>query len=158
MLKPDGYTSQRAFLAHALHNDADAVDFCERIFGISQTLDDIVDEPHKAGANTVGAMVIEALIGIQTNKFYFAHFGQLAPVIQAAYFDWHAATELETTGKQHELRLSYALRDSLTRQVVVACAQIVGGFEWAQAVNSEITLATYDETFEDYSKEHIDVG
>lgn len=154
MLKPDGYTSQNAFLDAVLLGNAPAVDFCERVFEISQTLDDIVDDPDMVPSDTVGSMVMEALIGLQTNKFYFENFAQLAPVIQAAYFDWQAANELEKTHLAHAIRVAYTLRDSLTRQIVVACAQLVGGMPWAHEVNHMVVAATHDEPYSEYKKEH----
>lgn len=154
MLKPEGYSSQHEFLDAVLLHDSGAVAFCERIFEISQTLDDLVDAPEEVHPYDTGTMIMEALIGVQTNKFYFDNFARIAPVIQAAYFDWQVANELEKTQTTHAIRIAYTLRDSLTRQLVVTCASIVGGLEWAHEVNLMVANATHDEPFGLYKEEH----
>lgn len=139
--------NQREMLSWALKGDEAAVEFIEALGAISQVWDDLVDGDAVPTAGIHGAFRL-ALVTLPGNPFYQTFQHKLVPVMDAAILDWMTATAIEKQS-QEAARLAYVLRDSLAG-VVVYCASLLGGAEWALEVAPRIRGAVHDEPFDDY--------
>lgn len=139
---------EREFLADVLRGEVGAIAFCELLGSVSQTWDDLFDRDTDASKDRVNAAFFNALIVLPRNPFYQRHFDSLHPLLEAAAMDWMSANDLEQ-GSEHDRTLAFVLRDSLV-SVVIRCAAIVGGYEWAIARAAEIRRFFHDETLEQY--------
>ncbi len=142
---------ERAFLFEVLLGNVDAVEFCDLIFGISQTWDDLVDGDKKVTPAKINKVFMDAMIRLPQQQFYARHYPQLFPVLQSCLYDWLTANELER-GSEHEKTLAFVLRDSLSA-IVVYCASIIGGHDHAIAVAPAVRKYLHDETLGDYLEE-----
>ena len=143
--------NQKELLNRVLLGDQPAIAFCETLFSISQTWDDIIEQDLYRDYD-VNRMMWEALIALPNNPFYQQYFDILNPLMQAAIIDWMDSDEL-CKGTKEEKVAAYVLRDSLTN-IIIHCARLVGGFDWMREVSMEVRGALYDEPFDDYLKEH----
>lgn len=141
--------SERAFLQHVLQGQAAAILFCEALFRISQTLDDLIDGDKPVTGQAVYRAFWEALVDIPGNPFYRQHEAVLRPLMAAALQDWRDSVSLERDGDRHGRTLAFVLRDQLT-SLVVQCAGIVGGFDWMQQVSAEIRRHFHEDKLDDY--------
>lgn len=128
-----------------------AIRLCLDLFEVSQTWDDLIDEP-SVSEERLYASFWRAMVDIPGNPFYQENFNTLNPLIQAALADWMDANELQGGYTSH-MAAAYALRDSITR-IVIHCARIVGGYSWMRMIQTRITEALYDEDFETFKEEH----
>jgi hypothetical protein len=140
---------ERTFLRGVLQNDMSAVVFCESLFRISQTLDDLIDRDKPVADSTIHHAFFLALIDLPSNPFYRANDVHLRAMMASALQDWKDSVDLEREGDRHGKTLAYVLRDQLT-SVVVQVAGIVGGYVWMQEVSVEIRRFFHDETLVDY--------
>ncbi len=141
--------NERAFLQHVLQGQAAPILFCESLFRISQTLDDLIDGDKPVPGQAVYRAFWEALIDLPGNPFYRQHESVLRPLMAAALQDWRDSVTLELAGDHHGRTLAFVLRDQLT-SLVVQCAGIVGGFDWMQQVSTEIRRHFHEDALEDY--------
>ncbi|MNZ74012.1 hypothetical protein D3C78_924460 [compost metagenome] len=132
-----------------LQGQAAPILFCESLFRISQTLDDLIDGDKPVTGNAVYRAFWEALIDLPGNPFYRQHESVLRPLMAAALQDWRDSVTLERTGDHHGRTLAFVLRDQLT-SLVVQCAGIVGGFDWMQQVSAEIRRHFHEDALDDY--------
>ena len=130
-----------------LKGDDEAIRFNSALYEIAELWDDLIDndETTRAGIN---AAFYAALITLPRNGFYQRHFALLNPIMEAAILDWFTANELESTGSIENKRAAFILRCGL-QAVTVMSARIIGGVEWAQAVNLE--LRQQGDTWAEYS-------
>jgi hypothetical protein len=139
---------QHEFLLLTLLGDEAAVDFCERIFEITQIWDDVIDgdsitelELHRA--------FWQALIVLPAHPFYQRHLAALAALLETTMLDYVAAVELERDPGEHSRSIAYVLRESPTT-VVVYCARLVGGIDYAMKIAAEVRRYFHDETLSEY--------
>lgn len=144
--------NEREFLQHVLQNHGPAILFCETLFRISQTLDDLLDRDRPVSQETVYNAFFEALIGLPANAFYRENELFLRPLMAMALQDWRDSFVLERIGRYHERTLAYVLRDQLSG-LVVQCAGLIGGAQWMQQIGPEIRLHFHDEPLEQYLAE-----
>lgn len=142
---------ERGFLAHALKGNEDAIEFCTSLGFVSQVWDDLKDGDHVTD-DDLNTAFRQMLFALPNNVFYREHFVTLQALMQAAVFDWYAANHMEE-GSEQDCRVAYVLRDSLTR-IVTMCAYLVGGPDWGKRISVEVCTRLYDESMEDYVKEH----
>lgn len=141
--------NERAFLQRVLREHAAAILFCEALFRISQTLDDLIDGDKPVTGDAVYAAFWEALIELPANPFYRQHEPFLRPLMAAALQDWRDSVTLERAGDHHGRTLAFVLRDQLT-SLVVQCAGIVGGAGWMRQVSAEIRRHFHEDALGDY--------
>lgn len=146
--------NERAFLQHVLQGHAAPILFCESLFRISQTLDDLIDGDKPVTGQAVYRAFWEALIDLPGNPFYRQHESVLRPLMAAALQDWRDSVTLERAGDHHGRTLAFVLRDQLT-SLVVQCAGIVGGFDWMQQVSAEIRRHFHEDALDDYLGEFM---
>lgn len=142
--------SERELLNDWLLGDVHAVQFCEALFKISQIWDDLIDERDKASNDDINQAFWLALAVIPTNPFYLRNGDHLQPLIQKAILDWMDANQLEQLD-DHEKNIAFVLRDTVST-IVLDCARLIGGYEWARSISMQVRKAIYDETLSDYKE------
>lgn len=140
--------NEREFLQHVLKDHGPAILFCESLFRVSQTLDDLIDRDQPITDDAIYQSYWEALIEIPSNSFYRANEITLRPLMAAALQDWKDSVTLERDS-QHGRTLAFVLRDQLT-SLVVQCANLVGGFHWMQQVSKDIRLHFHEDSLNSY--------
>lgn len=143
---------QREFLSTVLRGHDPAVRFCERVFNISQVVDDLHDKDRAVTGTQRNALIWDMLT-LTSDPFYRYHFYVLQPMLRTALNDWFDSTQLEQ-GDHHDRTLAFVLRDQLTG-VVSQCAYLVGGYDWLRQVSVDIRRYFHDETLEDYESEEV---
>lgn len=143
--------AQKNMLREVLNCHADAITFIEDLSTVSQVWDDLIDckQPTRQDIN---AAFICALSYIPRNKFYLNNINTLQPFIEQVICDWLTANDFEK-GDVTQKSVAYTLRDSLA-SVVVQCASILGGIDWAIKVSPIIRSFYHDEPIENYLREH----
>jgi hypothetical protein len=136
------------FLGAALQGNVEAIEFCQIIFRISQTWDDLIDRDRPVEAGEINRMMFEALVELPENGFYQMFFAELRPLIRSYIADWMAANELELESDDGR-RLAFVLRDNVGA-IVTQCAYLIGGYSWMQQVNAEVRKHVHEDSFEQY--------
>lgn len=138
-----------------MRGDRFAVALLQDLGVITQVWDDCVDGDKVLTREAVDGAFIRALCSLPRNPFWLRHQADLLPLLEAWIVDWQTATTIEKRAPRDAslLPVAWLIRDS-SAGLIVACARIVGGWEWAQAVALEVRAALHDEPFEDYAREH----
>jgi len=123
-------------------NDA-AVSFIEALFSAWHIWDDLIDKDKEITDENINQAFFTAFIKIPRNPFYQANFNILNPLLENAFINWFAANKLEKI--KENLDAAYALRN-INLSIIVACANIIGGVDWAAsvAINIQTTLKKND--------------
>lgn len=138
-------------LARWLKGDPWALLALEDLGAITQVWDDCVDGDQVLTRDAVDGAFIRALCGLPRNPFWLRHQAELLPLLEAWIVDWQTATTIEQRGgPEPMMRVAWVIRDS-SAALIVACARIIGGREWAQEVALEVRAALHDEPFEVYA-------
>lgn len=145
----DPTNPQHQFLMQVLAQNGHAVAFCETVFGISQTLDDIVDGDRAIAGTEVIQAFWDAMIELPANPFYRANETYLRPLLAQSLQDWTDSTVLERARSQHDATLAFVLRDQLTG-LVIQCAYLVAGQQWMRQIGPVIRRYFHDEPLTDY--------
>lgn len=132
----------------ALDGHAEAIEFVDLLGSISQTWDDLIDGDCDVSPDAINGMMWRALVELPNNPFYARHFSRLNTLVQQVIIDWHSANVLEA-GDTADKRVSFILRDSLAG-VIVHCAYLIGGYEWANQVAPVVRRYIHDEDFAAY--------
>jgi hypothetical protein len=141
--------NEREFLVSVLKGDITAIAFCEMLFRISQTLDDLIDRDKPVSDDAIYMAFFEALIALPGNPFYRANELFLRPIMASALQDWRDSTILERQGDRHGRTLAFVLRDQLT-SLVIQVAGIVGGVQWMHEISSDIRRHFHEDLLDDY--------
>lgn len=144
-------TDQDEFLLHVLKGNVEAAEFCGLIGEITQVIDDLYDGDKVVAPYEIERVFFATLVELPRNPFYARHFALLNPIMQAAFVAWSASNALEH-GPAHDKSLAFVLRDKMT-DLVVQCAWIVGGYEWARERAPAIYRYFMDETLEQFVEE-----
>ena len=150
--------NQNQFLYDVLRGNESAVIFCQRLFSISQIVDDLYDGDNEIDREDIKRMIWYSLVELPSNAFYRENFFVLQPLIRMALTDWIDSTVLEQ-GELHDKTIAFVLRDALN-SVVSQCIYLVGGYEWMVQVSPAVRRFFHDETLSDYlnESEHDNVG
>lgn len=141
--------NEATFLRGVLRNNEAAAQFCEMLFRISQTLDDLIDKDNPVADTTLIRTFWEALIELPANPFYREYEPYLRPLMASALQDWRDSACLERSDNRHYKTLAFVLRDQLTA-VVTQCAYLVGGYEWMNKVSLSIRDHFHEDVLDDY--------
>lgn len=141
-------TDENRFLSTVLRENESAVLYVRMLGEITQTIDDLYDQDKDVDPDEIGRVFWQCLVAMPCNAFYQEHFVVLQPQFQLAYFDWLNANELER-GSEHDQTLSFVLRDNLVG-LVVTCARLIGGYEYAKQVGPAIRRYFHDERLDQY--------
>lgn len=130
---------ERELALSIVKGDMHAAAFLGSLYRASQIADDIADGEDKPGDM---ARLMAVLFGeICTNPFYLAHSVELRQVILTATANWLQATLWEDED-EHRQHYAFVWRESLD-MVAVACAEIIGGFDWAIEARNQIAETLY---------------
>ncbi|MBD9415935.1 hypothetical protein IB234_15335 [Pseudomonas sp. PDM16] len=141
--------NEREFLHRVLQDQAAPIHFCETLFRISQTLDDLVDRDRPVTDDAIYEAFWQAMIELPANPFYRANDLYLRPLMAGALQDWRDSVRLERAGDHHGQSLAFVLRDQLT-SLVVQCTYLVGGSAWMQQVSEEVRRHFHEDTLQEY--------
>lgn len=141
--------NEQSFLRKVLKNNLSAVEFCNILFCISQTLDDLIDGDNEVKPSDLIVAFWSALVDLPRNKFYREHEHELAPLIPAVLQDYVDSVALERSTNERHRHIAFVLRDQLA-SVVVQCARLVGGYGWMQRVSIAIRDHFHEDEFGDY--------
>jgi hypothetical protein len=140
--------NEHEFLDAALQGNRSAVEFCQIIFRISQTWDDLIDHDNPDGPDAINRMMFEAMVELPENIFYQRFFYELRPLIRSYIADWMAANDLESEDDSGR-RLAFVLRDNVGA-IITQCAYLIGGLSWMQQVNVEVRKHIHEDSYEQY--------
>jgi hypothetical protein len=128
-----------------------AVSFIEDLFAAWHIWDDLIDKDKEITDESINQAFFTAFINIPRNPFYQANFNTLSPLLENAFINWFAANKLEQN--KENLEAAYALRN-INLSIIVACANIIGGVDWAASVAIDIqTNLKKNDPFEVYVEE-----
>ena len=140
--------SEHENLIYWLKGDMAAVAFCEAVFRVSQTYDDLIDRDMPVSEEQIHRVFWECLVEIPANPFYQRHQHFLRPLLQASIVDWRDSNELARGGDDDQ-NIAFVLRDSVS-SLAIHCAFLVGGREWMLSVSPAIRRAIFDEDLSKY--------
>jgi len=143
--------NEHQFLIKVLRGDMAAVHFCECLFRISQTWDDLIDKDKKISDDDINRMMWEALVVLPGNPFYQKWHHELHPLMKVFASDWMDATTMERIKDDHLRRIAFVLRSSVSN-IILHCAYLIGGYDWMKEVSLDIRRHIYEDNFEDYLK------
>lgn len=146
--------NEQALLNKVLKGDEEAINLMNDLAMVSQVWDDLIDRDKPVDNRMINEAFLALLYCLPRNDFYTQNITELQPVIDSAMIDWFTANELEQCkGSEiwdsHEKPMAWCLRDSLA-SVLICCAKIIGGMDWAISVSLEIRRFVHDEAIEDY--------
>jgi len=110
-----------------------AYDCLEMIFDIAHTCDDLTDQDKPVSTAQVQTAFGKAMIDLPRNAFYVTHFALLNGALQVAFLNWQIANKMELTDDEQAKTVAFVLRSSYT-DLVMLCAWIIGGSDWAVQV------------------------
>jgi hypothetical protein len=158
------FKTDQELLEYCLKGDLDAINFVHTISRISQFLDDHYDGDldNDPGVRKADAIVhaMDVLIHLPRNLFYSKWFAELQPVLELGLNDWIAANEFENKAvrddekRDYYMRIAYVIRDNCY-SIVVTCARIIGGPDWAAEISPILREYIHSESFEDYMSERV---
>lgn len=140
------------FLSECLKGNRDAVLFVRDLFDAFHFWDDLIDRDHALTDDAIHKSMYALVVEIPSNPFYQRHQAALMPLIVAAIHNWRAATDFERDGTEHQKLVAFVLRSSYV-DILVMCAHLLGGFEWAQTWTPKIRDVVHNEGFEGFKRE-----
>lgn len=132
--------------------DQGALLFINAIYRVSHLWDDLIDKDKPLSKEQINSGFRNALIDIPSNPFFAAHAHRLIPVMSAGISAWQAANAFELTTDKRLWEMAHTLR-YFVATVIVTCAEIVGGGDWADEVAPRIWAEAHKDTLDNYFKE-----
>jgi len=136
-------------IAGFLKGDQRATDFVVLVFRALHVWDDLIDQDKKPTADEINSVFWDLLIELPRDQFYMSNFQYLNATLVNAVINWHAATDLERNGGDHDKSIAFILRGAYI-DIVSAAALLVGGVEWAKQVTPAIRRWAHEETYSMY--------
>ena len=125
-----------------------AVDYIADFLAAWHIWDDLIDKDKPITDESINQAFINVFIKLPRNPFYQANFGILNPLMENAFINWFAANNLEQ--QNQNLRTAYDLRNTYLN-IIVTCANIIGGVEWASLVAIDVQKnLNENDSFEEY--------
>ena len=143
--------NESEFIAHVLRGHHPAIAFAQKIFRVSQLVDDLFDGDEVSQADKewlFGFLLFE----MHTDPFFHRHSVVLREALKTAYTCWLDANALEK-GDQHQRSIAFGLR-SMTSEVLLTCADVVGGYAWRREVSVAVREHIFEETLDEFHHEH----
>jgi hypothetical protein len=112
------------------HNE-DAACFIDDLFAIWHVWDDLIDKDKPLTDEDINKTFMLALVKLPRNRFYQAYFAVLNPLLENSFINWLGSNKLEQNGS--DLPIAFDLRNSYVN-IITACANIIGGPNWAMDV------------------------
>ena len=133
--------------------DADALKMVRDIAFWSHVYDDLIDRDKPVSAEQIHMVMWKLLIALPMNPFYRAHETMIRPLVINGILNWHAANQIEQSGKLEELRIAHVIRHSIGDVGLLAMA-LAGGQDHAIANARRWKLLIQTGTWDYYCKEH----
>jgi hypothetical protein len=132
-----------------LLGDPHAARFVQAICEVFHLWDDLIDQDRQLSAADIHKAFRLALVEIPAMLFYAQNFSVLHSLIDAVVLNWLAANKLEKSKEKSDLEIAFIVRSSY-QDIVLRCAQIVGGFDHAATVAPELRRVIHSEGFDKY--------
>ncbi|WP_067586404.1 hypothetical protein [Endozoicomonas ascidiicola] len=138
-----------------LKGDRQAYELAFLIFDISQVWDDLIDGDKEVSTAERERLFRLCMVDLPKNPFYQQNFHSLFPIIEEKIYTWLDCNNIERAGSEAQLKAAYILR-SVTTDIVIHMAYLIGGFDWRRVVAYEMRDFIYsdNELFVEYRKEH----
>jgi hypothetical protein len=138
-------------VATALKGNEAALALIRRFGQIAHTWDDLVDRDRPVSDADINSVFVQALIDLPLNPFYAEHFVRLNEIMLNSITNWRIANELERQEKPQDgdLTIAFIIRSSYI-DMVVQCALLIGGLEWAVACGVELRRWAHSEGWAKY--------
>lgn len=151
--KPMGEAVDRAgALAYSLKGHADAIRLVNQWHQVLHLWDDLIDGDKPIAAERANQAFALALVDIPANPFFQAHSAKLLPLLSSGITSWHVANTMERNGCRELLAQAHMHRIQVG-SVFVACAEIIGGRDWAVEVGPLMWQLTQGDRLTDYMRE-----
>lgn len=141
-----------AMLAYGLKGHADAIRLVNQWHKVLHLWDDLIDGDRPVTGKQVNQAFTLALVDIPTNPFFQAHSAHLLPLLSSGITSWHVANVMERDGCRELLAQAHMHRIQVGA-VFVACAEIIGGRDWAVEVGPRMWQLTQGDRLTDYVSE-----
>lgn len=136
-------------IRYVLKYNEDAVNFFLSFRDALHLWDDLIDKDKDLSDEDINRGFWNALVAIPANPFYRKHAETLSAITSNAIANWMTANQYEKTGDLKKLQAAYIIRSDYAN-VLIYCAQLVGGAAWAHEVTPVIRNAWTEEDFEQY--------
>lgn len=140
-------------LSELLCGNDDAARCVRDIARCSHTYDDLIDRDKPVADAVIHDLIWTLLIALPVNPFYRAHQDVIRPVLITGILNWQAATDIERSGCEEELRLAHVMRYAVA-DVLLICMEITGGHEHAMRHARRARLMSQADTWAHYFAEH----
>ena len=124
------------------------VNMIEYVFGV---WDDLVDGDKIHTKDTINKAFTLVFCELPRNAFYATWQRELQPLIEASIWSWLAANEFEKGSEELKVR-AHVMRCEMLN-IVIACARLIGGIDWAIESAAKLRAAIPAETLPEYLKE-----
>lgn len=147
------------FLALVLRRHPAAIEFMTVLAQVAHVWDDLIDRDKPMANSAVDIAFFHALVTLPSNSFYREHFASLQPVLVNAILNWHAANGFEWQAEARPedadarrlLEVAHIIRSDYAN-VLIHCAYLVGGMQWALEATPRIREWWAKEDFAQYLK------
>ncbi len=151
---PWGKASRESMLEIMAGNE-DAVSMMSAIAVWSHVYDDLIDKDKPVSDYHIHQAMWILLAELPLNPFFKAHEDSFRPILMAGVLNWHAANQMEKSGCVEQLRISHAIRYSVSDVAYLAMI-FTGGMDHAIANASKCRLLMQYDTWNNYLQEHTD--
>lgn len=145
-------TGNWPIVAKWMRGNQAALDLLQHLNHVVNVWDDLVDLERRPTEAQINSAFTSALVHIPRNPFYQAHYSDLAPLIEACIANWLAANEFQRTAEPELHARAHTLRFGGV-DVMVMCARLIGGMEWAVECATELRKVYPAESLDDYMQE-----
>jgi hypothetical protein len=139
------------FLFNVLKGNIEAIRLCQCLARVSQVIDDLIDKDKPVTDEEILDSYWACLVSIPTNPFYLNHFCDIQPIVRMTFLSWMDANFMEKTD-DHGKNIAFVLRDQFI-EIVIQCAYLIGGYEWAKAVSIDVRKHAYEDSLESYKED-----
>lgn len=141
---------QDALARAAVGNEQDGIAFLRSVEIVSQTWDDLIDRDQPVADARIHEAFLHALVILPENRFYRANVATLQPLLVNSIRNWRIATRLEREqARPDDAAIAFILRSSYA-DLVVECARITGGDDFAVDLGTRFRRHVHDEGFAGY--------
>lgn len=138
-------------IALSVLRDADAARFVAQVCAAAHLFDDLADRDREVTPEQVLAAFRALLVEIPANPFYRRNFEQLHPLFDTFILSWGTANVLERGDDEERLRVAYVIRSDYMN-LVLRCAQLLHGFDYALQVSPRLRDLWHVEGWRGYLK------
>ena len=151
--KPPEQTADDAdFINYCLKGNAAATALLAEWHEVLHLWDDLIDGDVQITPAAVNAAFTKALVSIPANPFFQQNSGVLLPLLSAGITAWHVSNVMECSGDRELLAQAHMHRVQIG-SVMLACAEIVGGRDWAVEIGAGLWRFIQGDKLFEYTRE-----